>query len=99
MKISNHGLLLSLFPALLGACAETPAAQPELGEELSDFGGQRGVRLMTQNMYVGLDVLPLAFAPFDQLPFAVADGFDDDGYRLVGAERLIYIEPISWPPG
>jgi len=25
--------------------------------------------------------------------------FDDDGYRLLGAERLIYIEPISWPPG
>ena len=77
MKISNHGLLLSLFPALLMACAETPETQPELGEEFSDFAGQRGVRLMTQNMYVGLDVLPLAFAPFDQLPFAVADGFDD----------------------
>ncbi len=77
MNMSNRGLLLSLCPALLLACAETPASPPELEEALSDLGGQRGVRVMTQNMYVGLDVLPLAFAPFDQLPFAVADGFDD----------------------
>jgi tetratricopeptide (TPR) repeat protein len=23
--------------------------------------------------------------------------FDDDGYRLVGAERLVFVEPVSWP--
>ena len=76
MKISNRGPWLSLCAALLVACTDAPA-QPQLEETLADFAGQRGVRVMTQNMYVGLDVLPLAFAPFDQLPFAVADGFDD----------------------
>jgi endonuclease/exonuclease/phosphatase family metal-dependent hydrolase len=36
-----------------------------------------GVRVMTQNMYVGLDVFPIIAAPLDQIPFVVADGFAD----------------------
>ena len=27
----------------------------------------------------------------------VSIDFDDDGYRLIGAEPLVYVEPISWP--
>lgn len=36
-----------------------------------------GVRVMTQNMYVGLDVFPITAAPLEQIPFVVADGFAD----------------------
>ena len=30
-------------------------------------------------------------------PAGISIDFDEDGYRLVGAEQLVYIEPISWP--
>ncbi|HTE49848.1 MAG TPA: endonuclease/exonuclease/phosphatase family protein [Kofleriaceae bacterium] len=36
-----------------------------------------GVRVITQNMYVGLDVFPIIAAPADQIPFAAAAGFAD----------------------
>ena len=75
MKPSSRMLLLAA-PALLLACAGVDEQPAELEEELADLGGA-GARVMTQNMYVGLDVYPLAFAPFDQLPFVVADGWQD----------------------
>lgn len=66
------------LPALIAACAAPEEPPPELEEELADLASLgSGARVMTQNMYVGLDVLPLAFAPFDQLPFVAADGFAD----------------------
>jgi endonuclease/exonuclease/phosphatase family metal-dependent hydrolase len=36
-----------------------------------------GVRVMTQNLYVGLDVFPIIAAPLEEVPFAVAEGFAD----------------------
>lgn len=36
-----------------------------------------GVRVMTQNMYVGLDVFPITAAAREEIPFVVADGFAD----------------------
>ena len=39
--------------------------------------GISGVRVMTQNMYIGLDVLPIIEAPLEELPFVVAEGFAD----------------------
>ncbi len=36
-----------------------------------------GVRVMTQNLYIGLDVFPIIAAPLDELPVVVADSFAD----------------------
>ena len=37
----------------------------------------RGVRVMTQNLYVGLDVFPVLGAAPEEIPFVVADAFAD----------------------
>jgi endonuclease/exonuclease/phosphatase family metal-dependent hydrolase len=70
--------MLLLGPALLVACTDLGEPLPELGEE---EGGSASAlskaRVMTQNMYVGLDVFPLAFAPFEELPFATAAAFEN----------------------
>jgi len=39
--------------------------------------GGSSVRLLTQNLYIGLDVFPIIVAPPDQVPFVVAEGFAD----------------------
>jgi endonuclease/exonuclease/phosphatase family metal-dependent hydrolase len=36
-----------------------------------------GVRVITQNLYIGLDVFPIISAPLDEIPFVVAEGFAD----------------------
>ncbi len=78
MKKPLSSLILSLWPALILGCAEPAEPPPALEEELADLANLgSSVRVMSQNMYVGLDVLPLAFAPLDQLPFVAADGFAD----------------------
>lgn len=67
--------------ALFIGCAE-PAPEPETGTAASDeiaALGQidTGTRVVTQNLYVGLDVFPIIAAPIDQIPFVVAEGFAD----------------------
>ena len=50
----------------------------EATSELERIAGLRtGVRVMTQNLYVGLDVFPIIAAPLEEVPFAVAEGFAD----------------------
>jgi endonuclease/exonuclease/phosphatase family metal-dependent hydrolase len=52
--------------------------QIEATSELERIAGLRtGVRVMTQNLYVGLDVFPIIAAPLEEVPFAVAEGFAD----------------------
>jgi endonuclease/exonuclease/phosphatase family metal-dependent hydrolase len=36
-----------------------------------------GVSILTQNLYIGLDVFPIISAPPDQIPFVVAESFAD----------------------
>jgi endonuclease/exonuclease/phosphatase family metal-dependent hydrolase len=78
-KRSCH-IMPILGTALLVACTEPGEPIPDLDEELSGgevAGAPSGARVMTQNMYVGLDVLPLAFTSFEDLPFAAATAFEN----------------------
>lgn len=76
MAKPSSRLMLLFWPALLVACADTLGPPAELEEELADVAGADSkARVMSQNMYVGLDVLPLAFAPFEELPFVAAEAF------------------------
>jgi endonuclease/exonuclease/phosphatase family metal-dependent hydrolase len=72
--------LVSCF-ALLASCVESDAAPPEEHEEelqhVSSSLQIPGVRVMTQNMYVGNDVAPIIAAPLEEIPFVVAEGFAD----------------------
>jgi len=72
---------LLLGAALVAACAGTEgAAQPEpqeIAAELDRSLELPGVRVLTQNLYVGLDVGPIIAAPLDQIPFVVAEGWAD----------------------
>jgi endonuclease/exonuclease/phosphatase family metal-dependent hydrolase len=68
---------------LVGAAGSSQAALAEEGSPLSRLTRAAlsfrvpGVRVMTQNMYIGLDVFPIIAAPVEELPFAVAQGFAD----------------------
>ena len=66
---------LALSAALLGACWDGGESTPSsTTAELEELAAQvPGVRVMTQNLYVGLDVFPILAAPADQIPFEVAD--------------------------
>ena len=70
---------LALSAALLGACWDGGESTPSsTTAELEELAAQvPGVRVMTQNLYVGLDVFPILAAPADQIPFEVAEGFAD----------------------
>jgi hypothetical protein len=62
-------------------CAE-PASDPEAttatSDEIAALGQiDTGTRVVTQNLYIGLDVFPIIAAPLDQVPFVVAEGFAD----------------------
>src|SRR5688572_548714 len=39
--------------------------------------GLPDVRVMSQNLYIGLDVFPIISAPPEQIPFVVAESFAD----------------------
>jgi hypothetical protein len=71
---------LALVVPFVFACSD-PGAAPELDEaeqvsELERLASQStGVRFVTQNLYIGLDVFPIIASPPDQVPFAVAEGF------------------------
>ena len=80
MNWRNTQIMLILGTVLIAACTETGEPLSETENELSggDVATPRtGARVMTQNMYVGLDVLPLAFSSFEDLPFAAATAFDN----------------------
>jgi endonuclease/exonuclease/phosphatase family metal-dependent hydrolase len=71
---------------LAGAVGPRQAAQADEGSPLAHLAAASalarslhipGVRVMTQNMYIGLDVFPIIAAPLEELPFAVAQGFAD----------------------
>jgi hypothetical protein len=78
MDDSISRFILILESALALGCLGTGEPPPETDLELVDLAGQpSGVQVMTQNLYVGFDVYPLAFAPFDQLPTVVAESWED----------------------
>lgn len=78
MNKRSSRIMLLLGPALLVACTDLGEPLPSLGEEEGASAGPLSkARVMTQNMYVGLDVFPLAFAPFEELPFATAAAFEN----------------------
>jgi endonuclease/exonuclease/phosphatase family metal-dependent hydrolase len=75
VNLRSCRLMPFLFSALFFACAEPEEPFPEL-DELNGGGGRGKIRVLTQNMYVGLDVFPLAFASFEDLPFVAAEAFE-----------------------
>jgi endonuclease/exonuclease/phosphatase family protein len=73
---------LALAPLLLVACGGQasdagPADEGALAQALGRPLQLSAARVMTQNLYIGLDVFPITAAPLDQIPFAVAAGFAD----------------------
>ena len=78
---TRHPLLLAVSTAAIAACADaSDREQPadDLEQALATTAGDQAFsKVMTQNLYIGLDVYPLAFAPFDQLPYVVADAWAD----------------------
>lgn len=61
---------------LLGLTGADTAALADSGEGLRSLRIP-GVRVMTQNLYIGLDVFPIIAAPLDELPVVVAESFAD----------------------
>jgi hypothetical protein len=67
------------------ACSQPGGDDPGLDQaevdeisQLEDLAAQpQGVRFMNQNLYIGLDVFPIIVSPPDQVPFAVAEAFQD----------------------
>jgi endonuclease/exonuclease/phosphatase family metal-dependent hydrolase len=53
------------------------ADEQTLAQALQRPLGLRAARVMTQNLYIGLDVFPITAAPLEEIPFAVAAGFAD----------------------
>lgn len=56
------------------------AEQAVVARELALAGASvrlPGVRVLTQNLYIGLDVFPVISAPPEQIPFVVAESFAD----------------------
>lgn len=76
MNLRSCRPMLFLFSALLYACVEPEEPFPELDELNGGAKDPGTIRVLSQNMYVGLDVFPLAFAPFDDLPFVTAEAFE-----------------------
>jgi endonuclease/exonuclease/phosphatase family metal-dependent hydrolase len=67
---------------LLGACGGEasgggPADEQTLARALRVPLELPAARVMTQNLYIGLDVFPITAAPLAEIPFAVAAGFAD----------------------
>lgn len=96
---------LLLGAALVAACAGTEgAAQPEpqeIAAELDRLLELPGVRVVTQNLYVGPDVAPIIAAPLDQIPFVVAEGWADflanrpaDRMAAISNTRVTFCRPI-----
>ena len=73
---------LLLVSLLLVACGGEASGGGAVEEETL-VGALEGpleipaVRVMTQNLYIGLDVFPITAAPLEEIPFAVAAGFAD----------------------
>ena len=74
-------LLLAGAASLLACGGEVsesgPADEQSLSLALRHPFELPAARVMTQNLYIGLDVFPITAAPLEQIPFAVADGFAD----------------------
>jgi hypothetical protein len=72
---------------LLGAVGTAQGAPPRAPTSEGDAGSARaahgrelripGVRVMSQNLYIGLDVFPIISAPPEEVPVVVADAFAD----------------------
>jgi len=73
---------LWLAPLLLVACGGEasdggPADEQTLARALQSPLAIPAARVMTQNLYIGLDVFPITAAPLEEIPFVVAAGFAD----------------------
>jgi endonuclease/exonuclease/phosphatase family metal-dependent hydrolase len=53
------------------------ALDAPIAASIARASGLAGVRIMTQNLYIGLDVFPIISAPLSEMPFVVADAFAD----------------------
>lgn len=82
-QLVPHRLLTwAITPLVLGAADFARAQQGAEGDTAASAAEVRGatvsnVRVMTQNLYIGLDVFPILSAPPEEVPTVVADAFAD----------------------
>jgi len=80
-------MLWSLFPFSVAGAAQPARADEGRGSVAAELPGRfaahalalpvPGVRVVTQNLYIGLDVFPIISAPLGEIPFVVAESFAD----------------------